>query len=352
MRIGSLTAKRIAILVIAALLSISLLALLFVCVKKAHERKLAPLLPRLDTGLPVLMTRIDSLPTEFLAADGVAGAYCFSDFKPVKRLGEDEGEFGVVFLISNGKRMYAVKRIEKGARTREADVRQEIESLEQMVGSPFIVRLYRALEDTKHYYLVMEFIDGESLHRHMVKKRLLSEGLTRHIAAEVVIALEHVHSKNYLHNDVQLGNIMLTADGHIKLVDFGLSNKRGLRPGSARGKAGYMAPEVIQKDEYSPASDCFAFGVVIYAMLTGRRAFGDIKDNKDTIMQKTLDQDPEIPSRLSQDAADLLRGLLEKNPKERLGRTTARELRTHSFFRSIDWSMAEERRLKRSTASG
>ena len=218
---------------------------------------------------------------------------------------------------------------------------------------PHICTLYDIGCQDEVDFLVMEYLEGETLAARLANGRLPLEQALTH-AIEIASALDHAHSQSIVHRDLKPANVMLTASG-AKLLDFGLAkfrpaaiplprswsrrrreNFRALpetsRPGRWRvttrsatrggaimGTIRYMAPEQIQGGEADARSDLFAFGAVVFEMITGTRAFDG--DSASSIRAAVIGHDPPTLSSLEplvpRAMDDLVRRCLAKNPRER-----------------------------------
>ena len=192
-------------------------------------------------------------------------------------------------------------------------------------------------------YIVSELLEGESL-RDRLDSGLLPYRKALEYGIQIAQALGAAHEKGIYHRDVKPGNVFLTADGRVKLLDFGLAKKLRTdaivgsgdptvsdlsRTGMAIGTDGYMAPEQLLGGVVDHRADIFAFGAVLYEMLTGRRAFP--QSSRERIRSAVLKEDPIDPrdliSTLSSAASAVVRRCLEKNREERF--QSARDLAFH-----------------------
>ena len=190
---------------------------------------------------------------------------------------------------------------DRAARERIAREAQLTSSLNH----PNIVTVYDVGDDRGHPFIVMELVDGESLWQRLGARRLKTREVLE-IACQVADGLAAAHAAGVVHRDLKPQNIMFTADGRAKIVDFGLGK---LTPGSAGpdeataakdvltadhvvlGSSGYMAPEQIAGPNVDGRADQFALGAVIYEMLSGKRAFQ--KPTSVQTMAAVIDEDPE-----------------------------------------------------------
>ena len=230
-----------------------------------------------------------------------------SDFLVGTQLGE--GAYARVFvckLKSSGER-YAVKVMEKKFIVKEK--KMHVVTMERkvlsMVNHPNIMRLYFSFHDAEHLYMVMDLCSGGELwrlirfHRDRQeselgrKNRAIPVDLARFYMAESTSAVQYLHSVGIVHRDVKPENLLLTADGHIKLTDFGTAKDEGAqqqqqqqkqqqsqgqdtgrpRKDTFCGTAEYVSPEVLQDQEASTGADLWALGCLLYVMLVGKPPF-------------------------------------------------------------------------------
>lgn len=154
--------------------------------------------------------------------------------------------------------------------------------------------------------------------------------------AEIVLGLQHIHAAGLLYRDLKPDNVLVGRDGHLLLTDFNLSKGDTDRTNTWCGTEGYMAPEVLVANAssfYGKEADWFSLGVLIYEMLTGELPF---YDQNPKIFQKKVRRGIFDCRRLPcESARDLVRGLLQVDPKKRL---TGEEVKNHPFFSGLDWN--------------
>ena len=188
---------------------------------------------------------------------------------------------------------------------------------------PHICTLHDIGEDGPAIFLVMEYVDGVTLARRLEDGPLpLAVALLA--AAQIADALDHAHRQGVVHADLKPGNIMLTRDG-VKLLDFGLAKLRErdeeasidatksarlTELGSIAGTVPYMAPEQIEGREVDGRTDIFAFGVVLFEMLCGRRPFGG--ESRASLMAAIVAAEPPALSSLQPRAPASLERLIQR----------------------------------------
>uniref|UniRef100_A0A670Z792 Protein kinase C n=1 Tax=Pseudonaja textilis TaxID=8673 RepID=A0A670Z792_PSETE len=279
------------------------------------------------------------------------------DFDLIRVIGR--GSYAKVLLVRLKKndQIYAMKVVKKELVHDDEDidwVQTEKHVFEQASNNPFLVGLHSCFQTTSRLFLVIEYVNGGDLMFHMQRQRKLPEEHARFYAAEICIALNFLHERGIIYRDLKLDNVLLDTEGHIKLTDYGMC-KEGLGPGDTTstfcGTPNYIAPEILRGEEYGFSVDWWALGVLMFEMMAGRSPFDIITDNpdmntEDYLFQVILEKPIRIPRFLSVKASHVLKGFLNKDPKERLGcqpQTGFSEIKSHTFFRSIDWDLLEKK---------
>uniref|UniRef100_A0A5F8HEB8 protein kinase C n=1 Tax=Monodelphis domestica TaxID=13616 RepID=A0A5F8HEB8_MONDO len=279
------------------------------------------------------------------------------DFDLIRVIGR--GSYAKVLLVRLKKndQIYAMKVVKKELVHDDEDidwVQTEKHVFEQASSNPFLVGLHSCFQTTSRLFLVIEYVNGGDLMFHMQRQRKLPEEHARFYAAEICIALNFLHERGIIYRDLKLDNVLLDSEGHIKLTDYGMC-KEGLGPGDTTstfcGTPNYIAPEILRGEEYGFSVDWWALGVLMFEMMAGRSPFDIITDNpdmntEDYLFQVILEKPIRIPRFLSVKASHVLKGFLNKDPKERLGcqpQTGFSDIMSHTFFRSIDWDLLEKK---------
>jgi len=224
---------------------------------------------------------------------------------------------------------------------RLARFRREAQVLASL-NHPHIGAIYGLEEAEGQQFLVLELVNGESLDKRIARGLIpVDEALA--IAKQVAEALEAAHEKGIIHRDLKPANIAVTHDGNVKVLDFGLA-KALESPGASGAAAGvtqsptittpalmtglgmilgtaaYMSPEQAKGRPADKRSDLWAFGCLIFEMLSGKRAFGG--DDVSEVLASVLAREPDfhaLPSHLSLRVRELIRGCLAKEPRQRVG---------------------------------
>lgn len=135
----------------------------------------------------------------------------------------------------------------------------------------YIVNMQFAFQDRENLYLVMDLLTGGDLRYHIARHRRFSEEQTKFFIACIVVALEYIHSKSILHRDIKPENLVFDDQGYLRVTDFGIA--RIWNPDNSKetsGTPGYMAPEVMCRQNHGVAVDYFALGVIAYECMMGR----------------------------------------------------------------------------------
>lgn len=276
------------------------------------------------------------------------------DFEILKLIGK--GTFGQVYQVKkrDTDRIYAMKVLSKKVIVQKKEVAHTVGERNILVRtalteSPFIVGLKFSFQTPADLYLVTDYMSGGELFWHLQKEGKFLEPRAKFYIAELILALEHLHTHDIVYRDLKPENILLDANGHIALCDFGLS-KANLSSNSTTntfcGTTEYLAPEVLLDDSgYTKLVDFWSLGVLVFEMCCGwspfyaedtqqmykNIAFGKVRFPKDT---------------LSVEGRNFVKGLLNRNPKHRLGATRdAEELREHPFFADIDWEALVNKKI-------
>ncbi|KAA0152224.1 hypothetical protein FNF29_04088 [Cafeteria roenbergensis] len=276
-----------------------------------------------------------------------------ADFSLVKVIGK--GSFGKVFLTRklDSGRVYAMKVLHKRTVAARKQVEHTVTERAVMgkISHPFIVGLKYAFQTADKLYFVMDYCPGGELFFHLGKEGRFHEGRAKFYAAQILLALEHLHSKGVVYRDLKPENVLLDAKGNIKLTDFGLS-KEGVTQAdtgahSFCGTPEYLAPEILARSGHGRAVDWWSLGALLFEMLTGWPPFysSDRKELFAKIREAKLDLSD--TSNLTPAAVDILKRLLNKDPRSRLGCLTsdASDIKSHPFFAGVDWAALARREI-------
>jgi len=288
-------------------------------------------------GVPV--TRLESPPR-------------LDSFRLIRVIGK--GSFGKVFLVKerNTHSVYALKVLKKDniMKRNQVEHTKTERNVLGYVKHPFIVGMNMAFQSSTKLFFVLDYCAGGELFFHLQKIGKFVESTARFYTAEIVLAISYVHSLGIIYRDLKPENVLLDAQGHIRLTDFGLS-KEGVTSSSSGassfcGTPEYLSPEILDRKGHGFAVDWWSLGALLYEMLTTLPPF--YSENREELFRNIRSGVLKYPRTLSPAACSLLKGLLTKDPKIRLGSgpTDAEEIKSHEFFREIDWQKLKARDVK------
>lgn len=200
---------------------------------------------------------------------------------------------------------------------------------------PFIVGFKGSFQTEKKLYFLLEYCPGGDLYKLLDNHGRLAEEAVRMYVAQILLALEYLHSKGILYRDLRPENILLDKNGFIRLTDFGVSTFEvdvKADTGLMTGAPEYLSPEVIQRQPYNRSSDFWGLGCLAYEMLVGMPPF-NYKDKK-MLMEMIKTSTPGYPSFLTPNARAFLEGLLTKDPTARFG---VERSKSHPWMSDIEW---------------
>ncbi|XP_035827473.1 microtubule-associated serine/threonine-protein kinase 3 [Aplysia californica] len=284
---------------------------------------------------------------------------CEEDYDSIKLI--SNGAYAAVYLVRHKetRQRFAMKKICK----QNLVLRNQIEQvfLERDILSftdnPFVVSMYCSFETKKHLCMVMEYVEGGDCATLLKNVGCLPLDLARMYFAETVLALEYLHSYGVVHRDLKPDNLLITALGHVKLTDFGLS-KIGLmslttnlyedaldkdckqfRDKQVFGTPEYIAPEVILRQGYGKPVDWWSMGIILYEFLVGCVPF--FGDTPEELFSQVVNENIQWPDeeewQVRDDAKDIILGFLQHDPLQRLGVGGAQEVKEHIFFSCVNW---------------
>ncbi|KAI0365672.1 kinase-like protein [Pilatotrama ljubarskyi] len=329
---------------------------------RTNLRSRSPQSPTTPRGSrpPAYLTRELGIPDEDQAAalkppasraqsksrnSSVNGRLTADDFEFLDELGE--GSYSTVYhgrLRSTGQE-FAIKRIDKAHLKRhqkEATALAEKNTLVRLgSGHPGIVRLHWTFQDEWSLFFVLDLARNGELQTRIARMGSLSLECARYYSAQIVDALAYMHSKGVIHRDLKPENLLLDDAFRIKITDFGtgkILDSGGEPTKTFVGTAQYVSPELLEHNESSKSSDFWALGCIIYQMIAGRFVFRGLSD-----WQKIKQLEYSFPEGFDEQAQDLIRKLLVRDPDQRLGAGPPgspwdmQALRSHPFFSSINW---------------
>jgi calcium-dependent protein kinase len=277
----------------------------------------------------LIVGKNDGMPTE--------------NYQLIKRLGE--GSYGVVWkvkhLLTDNDR--AMKRINKNSKTNketEREILNEIEILKQM-DHPNIVKIFEFYNSPEGYFLITEYCTGGELFDEIVAKAPFSEPMSAHFMYQIFSAVNYCHQSEIVHRDLKPENILIESEDenglyHLKVIDFGTAKllEKNKSENKVIGSSYYIAPEVLNKS-YNEKCDLWSCGVILYILLSGRAPFSGETDTLilEKIKMGKFDLNRSPFNKISSEGKDLIKKLLEMNPKRRI---SAADALNHPWFRKFD----------------
>lgn len=282
-----------------------------------------------------------------------------TDFEELKLI--SNGAYGAVFLVKHKqtKQRFAMKKICKHNLILRNQVEQVFAERDilSFADNPFVVSMCCSFETKKHLCLVMEYVEGGDCATLLKAIGPLPADMARFYFAETVLAVEYLHSYGIVHRDLKPDNLLITALGHIKLTDFGLSKMglmslattlyegyldsetRQFSDKQVYGTPEYIAPEVILRQGYGKPVDWWSMGIILYEFLIGCVPF--FGETPEELFAHTVNDDIEWPNSedwvVADDAKDIIVGLLQQNPRDRLGAGGSHDVKDHCYFMMVDW---------------
>ncbi|XP_062573313.1 3-phosphoinositide-dependent protein kinase 1-like isoform X1 [Saccostrea cucullata] len=268
-----------------------------------------------------------------------------------------EGSYSTVYLAKevDSNTEYAIKVLEKRHIMRERKTQYVMREKEVLMklNHPFFIRLFYTFQDTDRLYFVLSYARRGELLDYIHKLSSFDEPCTKWYTAEIVTALEYLHSKGIIHRDLKPENILLNDEMHIQITDFGSAKilKDGRveeAPASGRtnsfvGTAQYVSPEVLTSKKAYYSSDLWALGCIVYQLMAGLPPFRGGHEYQ--IFQKITKLEYEFPDGFNVVAQDLVEKLLVLDPEQRLGCEEMggfEKLKSHPFYEGIDFEHIHE----------
>ncbi|XP_058267942.1 myotonin-protein kinase isoform X2 [Hemibagrus wyckioides] len=277
------------------------------------------------------------------------------DFNILKVIGRGTFSEVAVARMRNTQQVYALKIMNKWDMLKRGETACYQEEREVLLKGDrrWITELHYAFQDDNYLYLAMDYYVGGDLLTLLSKfGDHIPEDMAQFYLAEMVMAIDSVHRLGYVHRDVKPDNILLTADGHVRLGDFGsclrLHDDGLVHSSLAVGTPDYLSPEILRAVEggggYGVECDWWALGVCAYEMLLGTTPFY-AESLSETYAKIIHFQDyfefPASAVDISEEARSLITGLLcDRN--ERLGANGSADFRSHPFFNGLEWSVLHQ----------
>ena len=227
-------------------------------------------------------------------------------------------------------------------------------TLLSLLSHPFLINMHYSFQDINNLYLVLDLKSGGDLRYQICLKKFFNENETKFLISCMILQLEYIHYNKILHRDLKPENLIMDHKGYLYLTDFGIARIQCMNnKNDTSGTPGYMAPEVICRQEHGIAVDYFALGVICYELMMGKRPYigNNRKEIKENIMNKQVriekynNQKKEgenndkiyAPKDWSIESIDFINKLLIRIPSKRLGYNGPLEVKNHVWFKDFPW---------------
>lgn len=215
--------------------------------------------------------------------------------------------------------------------------------------SKFIINAKYAFQDKYSFYLIQEYVEGGDLRYHL-NRHVITENKAKFLIACLIIGVEFLHKRGYVHRNLKPENLILDSNGYLKINDMKL-----LREASkanyfdTSGTPGYMAPEILFRQNHGCCSDIFSIGIVAYEMMFNKLPFKceTRKEYGESLMsdQDFLIKESDLPEGWSRDCADFINRCIQKRAIVRIGYNGIEELKDNRWFREYKWEELSEMKL-------
>jgi serine/threonine protein kinase len=194
---------------------------------------------------------------------------------------------------------------------------------------------------------VLEYLPGGNLFSKIRTHSYLSHDLVVFYSAQILLALQKLHSLNLVYRDLKPENVMIDHMGYVKLIDFGFSKKLediySEKTYTNCGTPGYCAPEVMMNVGHSWKADIWGFGIILCEMIGGHPPFDkETVDSPRKIMEKCRNGQLNLPKNIGLNSRDLVKQLLHEDPELRLDH---QQIKQHKFYEGVDWAKLEARQV-------
>ncbi|XP_076253753.1 cGMP-dependent protein kinase 1-like isoform X2 [Rhynchophorus ferrugineus] len=288
------------------------------------------------------------------------GNYLYVELNQLKRIKTlGRGGFGKVELVQDSKNkdnFYALKSLRKAEIVGKSQIDQIFneKKLQMLCDSYFIVKLYQTFKDPKYMYFLQEACMGGDLWNLLrrQKRKYFDTDTAKFYSACVIEAFNYLHSRDIVYRDLKPENVMVCADGYVKITDFGFAKRIGPhdRAFSFVGTAEYISPEVIQSHPQGKGVDYWALGIFIYELLVGQSPFRNSEHNDEKTYKAILKgiDFVSFPFTISPRARNLIKKLCRPLAVDRLGcqKDGVKDIEKHSWFSKMDWVKLRSRELE------
>ncbi|XP_071969747.1 protein kinase C delta type-like [Engystomops pustulosus] len=256
------------------------------------------------------------------------------------------GGFGIVYLASTieKKTMVAIKAIAK--RKQNASLLTEKSVLLRSSGKPYLCQVYSGFQNDIYGFLAMEYLPGGDLEEVLEDEGPLDVKTTVLCTAEILCGIQHLHKLGVIHRDIKAENVLIDRRGHIRICDFGLAAENDFGTDMISGFCGtraYMAPEILNKENYDSAVDWWAFGVLLHHLMTNSFPF-KVVESREQFKEIVMKNEPTFPNNMTKEAKDIVAKILCKEKCRRL--RWGVDMQQHPFYDDINWEKVENQTIE------
>ena len=245
-----------------------------------------------------------------------------------------KGTFSVVKLGENKKtkEKVAIKIMQKNKIINKEDlirIHREIEMLRRLK-HPNVIKIHKIQEDTKKFYIIMEYCENGEIFNRIVEKQHLSEDEAAYFYYQIICGLEYIHKNDISHRDLKPENLLLSKDDILKIIDFGLSNYSSFNflLGTPCGSPCYASPEMVSGKKYNGfLIDIWSTGIILFAMICGYLPFED--NDNEALFCKILKCKIYYPKHIGELPLDLMKKIIVPEPSKRI---TLNQIKEHPFY--------------------
>ncbi|CAD8179556.1 unnamed protein product [Paramecium octaurelia] len=264
------------------------------------------------------------------------------------------GGFGKVWKVEHkrSRQIFAMKELQKAKILGKNSVKSVLneKNLLSKLKHPFIVNIVAAFQDRETLYLVMDYLSGGDLRFHLIlNKQFKEDQISNQYYIQknqeffigcLILGLEYMHTNQIIHRDLKPENLVFDQQGYLRITDLGIARLHKLdNHNETSGTPGYMAPEVLLRQNHSYGVDYFALGVMTYELITGKRPYTgrSRKEVRDEILgRQVLLSQKECPN-YSASIIDFTNKLIQRKQSLRLGIGGISQLKDHPWFNGFDW---------------
>ena len=260
-----------------------------------------------------------------------------NSFEIIEEVGS--GSFGKVFKVQkkHSDEIFALKSLNKSTLRQRKQLKYAIAECKilKSIRHPFILPLFWAFQSDTHLFMVLEFCALGDFSKLLSYLHHLTVPQATFYIAEIILAIEHLHSLDIVYRDLKPSNILLDNFGHLRLADFGLAKENVTQENPAMsfcGSPAYLPPELLAQSGVWKPADIYCIGANLFEMLTGDPPF--FNENINVLYHRIANDSLKFPENFNPEAKSLITGVMKRLPEERMKMA---EVKAHPFFKDINW---------------